>query len=913
MTNDMRLWLYPGANPNTGPDTWEPYFADISAYVRRPGQSGGRPITYSWGKQDESTTTDAGQMSLTLDNRDGRFSTDNANGPYYEAIDTGTPIRLGVAMASDTFTRIVATGLGTYRSTPSQVWNPAVPSAWLVDGSKAQGIVFVANAFTWAFLGNTAARDADITSTIYPNYAATGAAYGGGHVVRSASDGNNMLYSTIEFNTAGDVTVKIRQIALSVTFEMAALNPIPASSYTAGVPWKLRTQVDGSTMRAMAWPASGSPPTTWQATFSNIQQPTDFTGSDVGIIAWRFNGNTNSSSLPIIGFDSFEVISLEWTGFVTSWPNEWDMTGNNSWAAISCSGILSRLRQGTNPVQSPLRHQLQTTADSVSYWPMEDGVNSTSFANTVTGGKIGSFSAVTLAEDSTLAGGGPAPALAADTGFIALPVTGGVNSGGTGFSAMVFIKLPSLPAAKTRIVTVSPRSGPVATYAFSILPTTTTLEALDTSGAVIATVTNNIVTDWTQWMAWQLEVDNTAGGGNTSVSGAYHQVGQAVYYAQTFNVTGTTLSNIGGMKLTGPQGTNFAHAWLGRNTLPFVTNSFSLVSAGYAGEAAIDRWKRITSEAGLVSGVAGVSSNTSIIMGVQSEGNTMAILQSVADTDYATYVERAGGLEMIPRDTRWNPVSLYTLSKAAGEIGDIPKPVRDDQRLKNTVTVSRTGGSSATYADTASVARNGTWQDSATVNEIDDGNLSNQASWRVFVGTARRSRWPVITLNFARSPQLIYLWGRKYYGFRFGVTTGTNQFAGNEPDLVMEGFQASLDPEVWTVDMNCTDARTWLVGTTDNHFFYQAEFTTLGASLTTTGTTLTFSISDASETWKVGASTATVIVKGEEIKLGTVGAVSGTGPWTQVVTGCTRSMNSIVKTHASGEQVLVKNALRATL
>lgn len=913
MTNDIRLWLYPGANPNALPTSWESYFTDISAYVRRPGQDGGRPITYSWGKQDESTTTDAGQMSLTLDNRDGRFSTDNANSPYYDALDTGTPIRLGVVMASDTFTRTVTTGLGTYRSTPSQVWAPSVPSAWLVDGSKAGGIVSVGNAVTTAWLGNTAARDADITTTIYPNYTATGASYGAAHTMRSSSSAADMIYTTIEFNTAGDVTVKIRQVASSISNELAALNPIPSSSYTAGTPWKLRTQVDGNTVRVMAWPAAGSMPTSWHATYTGFTQAPDKTGSDVGIAVARFSGNTNSGTLPIVGFDDYTVVSLEWTGFVTSWPNDWDITGNNSWAAISCSGVLSRLRQGTNPVQSPLRHQLQATADAVSYWPMEDGVNSTSLLNTVTGGKIGTFSAVTLAEDTTLAGGGPAPALAADTGYIALPVTGGVNSGGTGFSAMVLIKLPSLPASKTRIVTVSPRSGPVATYAFSITATTTVLEALDSSGAVITSAINNIVTDWTQWTAWQLETDNTAGGGNTSVAGIYHQVGATVYLSQTFNVTGTTLSNIGGMKLTGPQGTNFAHAWLGRNTLPFVTNSFSLVSAGYAGEYAIDRWNRITNEAGLVSAVAGTSSTSSIVMGAQSEGDTMPILQSVSDTDYSVYVERAGGLELIPRDTRWNPTSLYTLSKAAGEIGDVPKPIRDDQRLKNTITATRTGGSSATYADSASVARNGTWSDSVTVNEIDDGNLSNQASWRVFVGTLRRSRWPIITLNFARSPQLIYLWGRKYYGFRFGVTTGTNQFAGNEPDLIMEGFQASLDPDVWTVDMNCTDARTWLVGTTDNHFFYQAKYTTLGASLTTTGTTLTFSISDSSETWAVGASTATVTIKGEEIKLGTVGAVSGSGPWTQVVTGCTRSMNSIVKSHASGEQVLVKNALRATL
>lgn len=113
MTNQIKLWLYPGANPNSDPTNWEPYVQDITAYVRRPGDDGGAPINYQGGRQDESSQTDAGQMTLTLDNRDGRFSTENIAGPWYGLIDLNTPIRLGVYGSADNFNRTVSGSWGT--------------------------------------------------------------------------------------------------------------------------------------------------------------------------------------------------------------------------------------------------------------------------------------------------------------------------------------------------------------------------------------------------------------------------------------------------------------------------------------------------------------------------------------------------------------------------------------------------------------------------------------------------------------------------------------------------------------------------------------------------------------------------------------------------------------------------------
>jgi hypothetical protein len=161
-----------------------------------------------------------------------------------------------------------------------------------------------------------------------------------------------------------------------------------------------------------------------------------------------------------------------------------------------------------------------------------------------------------------------------------------------------------------------------------------------------------------------------------------------------------------------------------------------------------------------------------------------------------------------------------SIARSAGEIGDAPEPVRDDQRLVNRFTMSRTDGGSATYQDDASVARQGTWESSDTVNVQDDTVLPNHAAWRVNVGTQKSARLPSISINLARNRLLIPFWRARDYGFRLGVTTSTGQMVGNEPDVIVEGFQASLWPNGWEVTMNCASAKVWRSAVTDDTGIY---------------------------------------------------------------------------------------------
>ena len=81
--------IAPGADLTADPSTWS--WVDISPWVRFKAG-----ISTTVGRRDQASVVDPSRASLTIDNRDGRFSRRNPTGPYYGLLTRNTPIRLGV-------------------------------------------------------------------------------------------------------------------------------------------------------------------------------------------------------------------------------------------------------------------------------------------------------------------------------------------------------------------------------------------------------------------------------------------------------------------------------------------------------------------------------------------------------------------------------------------------------------------------------------------------------------------------------------------------------------------------------------------------------------------------------------------------------------------------------------------------
>lgn len=79
--------------------TW----TDVSAYVELAAG-----IDIDFGRQDERSTADANSLTLTLDNKDGRFTAFRTGSPYYPNVKIGRPIRVKVTPpGGSTVTRFV--------------------------------------------------------------------------------------------------------------------------------------------------------------------------------------------------------------------------------------------------------------------------------------------------------------------------------------------------------------------------------------------------------------------------------------------------------------------------------------------------------------------------------------------------------------------------------------------------------------------------------------------------------------------------------------------------------------------------------------------------------------------------------------------------------------------------------------
>jgi len=898
-TPKVRLW--PGMSLTQDASTWG-LGVDITPWVRRPGQDGGQAISYSAGRQDEGNQIDAGTLDVTLDNRTGIWSPGNVTGPYYGKLKRNTPIQLTTTTGYDSFGRVLATGqLGT--STSGQNWTSS--SSWTVTGTEAYSSLAV-NAAIIATLDNADSWNFDLRYTCWVDQVATGANLIMGGIARTV-DASNFLLARCEFNTAGTVDARVgrRTTAGGIATISAAAGVF---SYTANTKVRVRFQGDGPAVRMKIWkPANpalpdADEPATWTVTGAD----TDIGGTKLGLFPWRVGGNTNTN--PKIYVDDFTADAEEWTGGVAQWPTRWNMTGANAWAPIQAGGVLRRLRQGQGQLQSALRRQLAAYSPT-GFWPLEDGPGSTSFASAITGLQPATFSMVTPGTDNSLAGAALSPTF--DDPFSSITAnTPRSPSPNTGFAVMWLMKMQSLPASNTLVARIKV-NGRYSKWEIAMTPTGTVVRAYEgdettpgvDSSALYGTNVNPL-----GWFACQLEVANS--GGINTWAFITHQVGDNTYYSQSSSYLSGAVPTCSSVRLGGSQldGCAFSMLWIGPDTLPFVADSFSLVSSGYAGEKAAVRAARVATEARVP---LIIEPGDSEAMGAQKEATALEALRSCEITDYGILYETGSGLGFRPRVARYNPSTFLTLSLVAGHLALPPEPTYDDQKLRNVWTVTRIGGSSATVVDDTSVALEGEIAGSDTVNTQTDDVLPNHAGWRTYLGVQDQLRWPSITLDFARNPGLLAYWRARRYGFRFKVATGLPQVAGAEPDVIAEGYQATLHPDGWQVTLNCSGAAPWDVSV--------LESATSPVRLDTAGTQLTSGVNSTATSWPVTVTTGPIwntaatfpILMMCEGELISVSAISGAGPG-QTFT-VTRSVNGVVKSHLAAAPVSLAYPSRAAL
>jgi hypothetical protein len=876
----VSMHIAPGANPA---DASTLQYTEITGDVRYADT-----IAIRAGSQDEMSRVDTTGHQATLDARSGNYSPRNPLGTWYGTLRKGTPIQTRVMLIDDLFARTVASGLGTEPAS-GQAWTLSTPFS--VNGSNGLAALASANTTAVTSLPGVASDEVDVLKCTSLGAVTTGAAWVDATLLRYA-DLSNYIRVHTEYQPGGLIFVKITQVDAGSSIDILPLSAT-SLSYSAGTKIRTRVQAIGPVIRVKVWLDSGAEPAAWNYAVSAPNTTTR--GNAVGLFVWRVSGNTNAGTLTESIYE-FRCDTIRATTPVPEWPTRWDQTGKYATSPIVGAGILRRLGQGATALRSPLYRQITSLTRLIGYWPMEDGADSSVLTNVVTSGKPGAATGMSFGANGP---DGSASAISFLNADSTSQVSGTFRpaSSTAGWQISWALRLNAVPTGNAAMLTWYTNNG--YTWSINLAVGFYNIHVVDKDGTVLldSNVSFTGFDPPNDWVEFRLKA--TVSGGTVSAEFAWFKQGRS----SPFGTTGTFSGTVGALTRwtaignTQLQGGSIAHLF-GVTTGSDNLQSYEAMRAfdGYAGETAGARLLRLAGEEGVPLVVMG---NTALCapMGVQGVSTFLDLARECEDAEQGVIVERGLGLGFLTWDFRSNVPVTMALDFASGHVADPPEPTDDDQRLINVIKLTRKGGGEVIATDNASVALSGAYIDEPTVSLASDLQLIDHAGWRLHIGTVDELRWPQITLDLRRNPGLIPTWCAMRIGSRITIANPPSVVAGGPLDLILEGFTETIGMHTWDVVMACSPAAPWDVGVYDDAGTRRdSTSTVLGVARDAVQTSWTFSTANTAETWSTNAGDYPLDANcgGERVTVTAMGAISGTGPYTQTAT-VTRSVNGIVK------------------
>lgn len=911
--------------------TW----TDITSYVYQRSQV----LKITRGRPDEATATNPSQLSMEMNNRDGRFSPRNPTGAYYGSIGRNTPVRVSVPaqnnylrFESDTASYVSApdsaglsvtgdlelqidvfiTGYATEMMLASKANDGTSNISWIMavlDG----GVL----AFDWSSDG----------STLHTAHSTVPVPVGRVAFKVTLDVNNGASGNTVTFYTAPTISGSWTQLGdtvvssgtTSVFDSNASVTVGYAPNYSAALPGMLGSVYGFKILSGIGGTVKASP---------------DFTAQTAGVSSfvdaqsntWTLNGTAEISSR-----------DYRFHGEMSSWPQRWDPSGSDVWSPVQGNGILRRLGQGSPSSLSSLRRYINTLTGSsqpLAYYPCEDGSVSTQIASGIGGSAMTVSGTPTMAANSSFFSSNPIPTLGGSVWRATIPqpaATPTVNnlkfllqipSGGTTNGAVIARMFTTGTIAQLDLAysTTSGGSFTLTGYDSTVTQLFSTTFAAGINGdlilAAMLLVKNGTGVDYDiQWIN-QAVPNSTNAGGSTQASAS---VGKIVKI--TINPNGTLTDTA-----LGQISVSVAND-LGNFQDPF---------AAWAGETAAARFSRICSEEGIAYRIYGPP-DLSQAMGHQLPGTITGLLQQCEDTDRGMIYEprQVLGLGYRTRFSLENQSAALTLSYTSADVGQDDQtsiePEDDDQYIRNDVTVTRINGSSSRQIltsgtiSTASPSSGGvgTYDYSVSVSCYLDAQTDNLAGWILNVGTTDELRYPSLPFRLSRSE--ISGTATKFYGLRnldqgdyLAISSPPSWLPPGNIKQLVAGMTETLGGFIYDIELHGlpeTPYETGLAGsgsTSDQRA--DTDGSTLHSSATSGATSISVDVttqtSVASYLWTTTAGDFPfdIMVGGERM---TVTNITGSSsPQTFTVT---RSVNGVTKAHSSGEAVTVYDYSIASL
>lgn len=869
------------------------------------------PISIECGRSEESSRTNPGKLTMELDNRSGHYSARNPRSPYYGRLGRNTPVRVSVP-GTESYAELDGSDTGVV-STPDHAslditgdldvrveaalaWHSTVDNVALIGKWGPAGRSWVLRlsqrrlGLVWTEDGTSASSwFSEWTLPPMPRRAAVRVTLD----VNNGASGNTTRFFWAP-TLAGPWTEIGEPIVLSGT----------TSVFSGGAPLTIappepdslppRHPFVGNVYRAevrngINGPLVAAPD--FRALAPGTASVTDSVGRP-----WTLAGTARVSNR-----------AHRFYGEAASWSPRWDASGADVWTPVEAAGTLRRLGQGAKPIDSALRRRLPSRSP-LAYWPCEDGANASRMYSPIPGVAPLTVSGWSPAQDDTLAGSAPLPTIAPG-GTMRGTVPSSTST--TWAICMPYRVDGAAPATEQEMLSWT-TSGTVRRWRITMGTSGAHILGYDANGALIVDSSIVAVSGYFEgW--WRLEFSAQQVGGNVSYELRWTKVGGSRAF-----ISGSIAGTVGRVtQIDTSFGPGLPDLSVGHIAI-FPARSIGLAydsaDHGYTAEPAIERMSRLAAEESRTVQLAVVDGDPTVRtepLGSQRPAELLTLLQDAADADGGILHESRADASLVyrTRTSLYNQTPRLVLDYAAeGEIGPPLEPIEDDQRTRNDITVTRTGGSSSrAVRETGPLSVQappdgvGLYDDSVTLNLATDDQTQQIAGWRLHLGTWDGARYPSVRLMLHAAPHLIPGVLQLEVGDLIRITNLPPWLPPGPVDLIVQGWSEVLDLYTWDMVLNCTSAGPWTVAVTDDAVRGRVDTdgAQLAAAVTETATTLSVSTT-AGPRWTLTPTDlpATVVIGGEEMR---VTAITGANsPQTLTVT---RSVNGITKSHPAGADV----------
>lgn len=711
-------------------------------------------IVVTRGRSDEASQSQPTSCPLVLNNADGKYSPRNPVGAFYGTFGRNTEIRVAIQVdpVYDAYSQTSATGDLSWVHTPVGqptgvcliLWEFNVAGSTVGDGEVLYGGVAMERK---AFLSGTVGA-VNVVKHVWwlnrniPTGPQTVTVDGNVAILRQASvmtvtgGSNAEIDATASVSGSGiNPTTTMTTTKRAIIFESLFTDLDDGSTITPSVGYTQLGEHDlGTETVAVAK--------------TNVLDPALYA------VAW-FAATSGWSIVAV----AVRAVYYRFWGEVSSWPANWDTTGNDAWVDIQCAGLSRRLGQGVDPAETGLRNFIFPAHGLFRYWPLS-GAKGTQYSLDIAPVWGSPQNYRFYSEGGSFVYGEEMGSSYLGTGMAYFNSNSGTLRGdvGTGYSNWALDFVYQTLALGDFFVTCYDYHGFVWTLELDgntgvaqVSVTDPVLGPIGFSptgqlGALLddqphhvrlKLLRNGVDTDWSLYIDGVLVDSGTYAG--------YNADGLA-WFQMAYDRTSTQ------------SWVNIAHIALWADLTSESWPSAAEVSQaaqGYLGEEAGTRVQRISELAGYDLAVIGDAADTAP-MGPQYSEGFLAQLRDAESTDLGDLAEPrdALGLQYRTHRSLYNQAPAFTLSYQDGQVAGPLGLVDDDMLTRNDVTaVRRDGDSFRVTQDTGplSIAAPptgvGRYKDEVTVNVETDGFLAGVASWLLHRGTVDESRLPALKVN----------------------------------------------------------------------------------------------------------------------------------------------------------------------